>query len=206
MDSDYKSITKESFDSISEDYIKRDQEIVAESADVLHALEKFAQLLPQGAKVLDIGSGGGRDSRFFAEHGFEVIGIDYSEKMIAGAQAIVSGVDYQVMDFENLTFQSNAFDAVWANASLHHIPKANLLNVLTKIYAILKTEGIFFIKVKCGNDDSIRENEKFGKKLRRYFAFYSPDELEGLIKAAGFTILNIEITTGGEWVDIFCKK
>ncbi len=202
----YTYVTKKTFNNISEEYIKRDQIVVDESIDVKKALEKFASLVPKEGKVLDIGSGGGRDSRFLANYGLKITAIDFSEKMIEGAKAIQSNIDYQVMDFERISFEDNQFDGVWANASLHHIPKANLSNVLTKIHGILKDHGTFFIKVKCGEADSLRENKKFGHKLTRYFAFYKPKELEQLITTAGFTILNTEITTAGEWVDIFCKK
>lgn len=60
--------------------------------------------------------------------------------------------------------------------------------------------------MKHGDWDGIRENEKFGKKLKRYFAFYKPDELTDVLKKAGFNILAVELTTKGEWVDVFATR
>lgn len=202
----YKVTTKETFDSVSDEYMKRDQEVVAETFEVKKALEQFIKLLPVHAKVLDIGSGGGRDSRFLFGCGLNVQGIDFSEKMVEGAKKIQPAIDYQVMDFEHLDFSAAEFDGIWADASLHHIPKAKLPDVLVKIYEILKKEGLFFIKVKHGQSDSIRENEKFGKVLKRYFAYYESDELVNFLSSAGFTVLDAKVTTGGEWLDVFAKK
>lgn len=203
---EYKSITREAYDKVASAYMQRDQTIVDETFEVKKALEKFASLLPEHGKVLDIGSGGGRDARFFLAHGFQVTGIDFSERMIEGAKSINSKIDYRVMDFEHLEFPPKEFDGIWANASLHHIPKANLKAVLEKIYNILKIGGIFFIKVKHGNQDGIRENQKFGKNLKRYFAFYQPEELAGLLESVGFVILNTEVMTRSEWLDMLAKK
>ncbi len=202
----YKLITRRAFDSVSKEYIKRDNDIVDETDFVKKALEKFINLLPQKTDVLDIGCGGGRDSRFIFKYGFKISGIDFSENMINAAKIIEPRIDYKVMDFEELNFPDNTFGGVWANASLHHIPKKNLLDVLVKIHKILKQGGIFFIKVKHGNADSLRENEKFGKKIKRYFAYYEPTELEGMLKSSGFGIIDTEVNTNGEWVDIFATN
>jgi len=203
---DYKSITKKAYNSVSKEYMERDKGVVDESLDIKIALDKFTDLVPSKAHILDIGSGGGRDSRFFYEHGFRVTGIDFSEKMIDGARAIQPNIDYRVMDLENMDFPNQEFDAIWANASLHHIPKANLPKVLNKINQILRGDGLFFIKVKHGDKDSILENDKFGRKIKRHFSFYKQDELRQLLESAGFSIKSSELTTKEEWVDIFAKK
>jgi len=54
------------------------------------------------------------------------------------------------MDIENLEFQDEIFDGIWAATSLLHIPKANLNKVIKKLNKILKDEGILHISVKEG--------------------------------------------------------
>ena len=206
MQDNYKKITQATYDEIAYDYIERDQAIVPETQEVKDALERFISLLPNSGVVLDIGSGGGRDSRFLYNHHLKVVGIDFSDKLITAAKKVEPGVDYRVMDFENLNFSNGELDGVWANASLHHIPKSNLQTVLKKIHSILKDGGIFFIKMKHGDGEGIRKNEKFGKQLKRYFAFYKTDELNKLLEAAGFEVLETALTTKEEWVESFAKK
>lgn len=203
---DYKEITKNAYDDVASDYSKRDSEIVPESFDVKNVLDKFIGMFPEGALILDIGSGGGRDSRYMHAHGLKVTGIDFSEQMIMLAQKEAPEIKYVHMDFENLDFPGESFDGVWANASLHHVPKAKLHDVLSQIYKILKKDGTFFIKIKHGDFDGIRENEKFGRKIKRQFSYYRPDELAEMLEFAGFSILEKYLTTGDEWLDIFAKK
>ena len=105
-----------------------------------------------------------------------------------------------------MNFPEHKFDGVWANASLHHIPKDHLPMVLKKIHNLLNEGGLFFIKVKHVDQEGIRTNEKFGKTLQRYFAFYKPNELVALLSSAGFSILSNELTTNDEWVDIVAKR
>ena len=100
MENNYKSLTHDAFEEVVEDYIKRDDAVVEETHDVQNALEKFSTLLPVNSKVLDIGSGGGRDSRFLFKKGFEVTGVDFSEKMVEKAKEKQPQINYLMMDFE----------------------------------------------------------------------------------------------------------
>lgn len=202
----YKSITKKTYNLSAKDYAARDRKIITETADVIIALNKFIRLLPKQARVLDLGSGTGRDSRFLFERSFRVVGIDFSKNMIQEAKKINPLIDYRMMDLERIKFGKNSFNGIWANASLHHIPKVHLKKIIKNIYNILKDGGIFFIKIKSGAGEGIRENKKFNKQLKRYFAFYSIKELTDLLGAAKFNIIFKKISKNKEWIDIFARK
>ncbi len=203
---DYKQITKGTYDDIAADYSERDSSVIAESWEVKGALDAFVALLKPGAHVLDVGCGGGRDSRYLAEKGMRVTAIDFSESMVRNAQKINSNIEYMQMDFEHIDFPEKAFDGVWANASLHHIPKANLAHVLRSLHRILVSDGVLFLKVKHGDSEGVRENMKFGKSLKRYFAFYKPEEMISLVESAGFQIVRHSLVTSDEWLDVVARK
>ena len=88
MKDKYKLITKKTYDFFAKNYADRDKKIIAETIEVKKALNRFVKLLLKRARILDIGSGTGRDSRFLFEKGFRVIGIDFSKKMIEEARKI----------------------------------------------------------------------------------------------------------------------
>lgn len=201
----YKIITKRAYSLVAGEFAKRDRLTVAESCDVQLALKKFIRLLPKGGTILDVGCGTGRDSAMLFRAGFKVLGIDFSKKMIEFAKKINPRVEYQAMDLENIKLEDK-FDGIWANASLHHIPKSHLPLVLRKIGHLLVDNGVLFIKVKHGSRDELRTNFNYGRNITRWFAFYGVGELKKLVRAAGFKVLSVKTTTKKEWVDIFARK
>ena len=72
----------------------------------------------KGERVLDVGCGTGQLTSAIAEAGAIVTGTDNDAGMVSLAQQNFPGLDFEVMDGRALTYDS-AFDAVFANASLH---------------------------------------------------------------------------------------
>ena len=205
--SDYQEITKATYDEIAQDYAKRDARTdIPEIPAWTKALNRFCELVIKNGSVLDIGVGGGRDAEIFIKKGFNVTGIDISEKMLAGAKSKVPKANFMTMDMEELKFPPARFDGVWANASLHHMPKSKLLAVLKKIKLVLKPQGLLQIIVKQGDYDGILENEKFGRKIRRHFSYYMQDEIKGMISDSGFEVINCSSEVDNEWIYILALK
>jgi SAM-dependent methyltransferase len=100
-------------------------------------------------RMLEIGAGTGQDSVFFASHGIEVVATDLSAAMVARCRA--KGLDARVMDFSQLDFQAESFDAVHAMNCLLHVPNAELPAVLASIARVLRPGGLFFLGV-YGNE------------------------------------------------------
>ncbi len=77
--------------------------------------------LPQHGKVLDLGCGDGRISLFFAEHGYDVLGIDISPRAIHKLNhlAQVRGLDVKarVQQMEDFVFERD-FDVIVAHGTL----------------------------------------------------------------------------------------
>lgn len=139
-------------------------------ADMSFCQKKFTELLPPGSYILDAGCGSGRDSKLFIESGFRVLAMDASSQMcLAAAKYIAQPVE--CLRFDELQFDS-CFDGIWACASLLHVPKAELPNILRKFHKALKPEGIMYASVKYGD----REEER----LHRFFSDYHMDELENV--------------------------
>jgi len=79
-------------------------------------LEKLAPVA--GERILDLGCGDGSLTEQLIQRGARVVGVDASPDMVAAARA--RGIDAQVMDATQLTFEAE-FDAVFSNAVLHWI-------------------------------------------------------------------------------------
>ncbi len=170
-----------------------DREAVAYAADNTTGdrphLTAFLSRLPPGAIILELGCGGGHEARIMLDAGFDVIPTDGSAALAAEATRRL-GRSVCVMRFDELD-AFEAYDAVWANACLLHVPEAALPSVLRRVWRALKIGGLFFASYKAG-DGGGRD------PLGRYNNFISHYRLEEAYRAAGaWSTLVIEARTGG---------
>lgn len=164
----------------------------------------FLDKLEEGDTILDLGCGSGRDSLAFYEAGFDVTPLDASEEMCKLAE-IHTGLDVLQMTFEEMDFDS-VFDGVWACASLVHVPKKELQDILRKIQEALKDGGLFYMSVKKGDFEGFRGE--------RYFSDYTAESAERAVEESGrFEVLKVweteDVRSGhGEtvWINVLARK
>jgi ubiquinone/menaquinone biosynthesis C-methylase UbiE len=104
-----------------------------------------------------------------------------------------------------LPFFPQSFAAVWCQAALLHLPKTLVPTALGEISRVLTPGGLFHVAVQKG------ENEGFETRpyepVERYYAYYQPEELSGMLQNAGFRILHLgEAQARRLWLDITAQK
>ncbi|OGY25626.1 MAG: hypothetical protein A2134_00775 [Candidatus Woykebacteria bacterium RBG_16_39_9b] len=168
-------------------------------------LQKFIKLVGRG-KVLDLGCGSGIQSKTLSKAGLEVTGIDFAEKMIEEAKKQVPEATFLTMDILDLNFPPEHFDGVYARASLLHIKKDKIREVLVKLREILKKEGIMYVALKEGKGERDVYDEGFGAS--RFFAFYKEDEFKKLLEEGKFQLIETIYaqTERNNWLQFFAKK
>jgi ubiquinone/menaquinone biosynthesis C-methylase UbiE len=149
--------------------------------------DKFVELV--GKKILDVGSGPGRDALILKEKGLEVICLDASEEMVKICSE--KGLSAIVGDFNNLPFPDNSFDGVWAYTSLLHISKSEIYKPITEIKRVLKNGGLFGLGLIEGEGEIYKETA--GVNMPRLFSFYQEEEIKNLLKENGFEIIYFQI-------------
>ncbi|MEH2527897.1 MULTISPECIES: class I SAM-dependent methyltransferase [unclassified Bradyrhizobium] len=143
----------------------------------------LAQLSP-GASILELGCGAGGDTAEMLARGFEVRATDGSPEMADVASKHL-GRTVETLLFHDLD-AVEAYDAVWANACLLHVPRTELADVLARIWRALKPAGVFYASYKEGDGDG-RDT------LDRYYNYPSPDWLRATYaEAANWNSLSIE--------------
>ena len=151
-------------------------------------LAGFLAWLAPGAAILELGCGGGVDAAEMLRLGFEVDATDGSPAMAAQASARL-GRAVRVMAFDALDAEA-AYDAVWANACLLHVPTAGLPGVLARIHRALKPGGTFNAGYKAGNGEG-------RDALGRYYNFPDREALAAAYAQAGsWADLSMEETRG----------
>jgi SAM-dependent methyltransferase len=139
-------------------------------------LTKFLALLPPGAAILELGCGAGGDSAEMLARGYDVTPTDGSPEMADVASRRL-GRPVKTLLFHDLD-AVEAYDGVWANACLLHVPRDQLANVLALIHRALKPGGAFYASYKSGNGDG-RDT------LDRYYNYPTEDWLRATYGQSG---------------------
>ena len=151
-------------------------------------LKRFIGSIKGEKKVLDIGSGPGRDGLILQQAGMQVVCLDASEAMIKLSQS--KGLNSIKADFNQLPFEDNFFDGIWAYTSLLHVPKSEISKPMQEIRRVLKPNGIFGLGLIEGTVEEYRETKKVSEP--RWFSFYTKNEVENLLRQYKFEILHFE--------------
>jgi 2-polyprenyl-3-methyl-5-hydroxy-6-metoxy-1,4-benzoquinol methylase len=164
----------------------------------------FLALLPPGATILDAGCGSGRDSLFFQQQGYQVTAMDAAAKMVElAAQQLGQPVLH--LSFQALEAQA-AFDGIWACASLLHVPRVQMDDVMARLARALKGGGVLFASFKYGDAEQTRDG--------RYFNGYDEAAFATLIAAQPELELvrlwqtdDVRAGRGGErWLNVLLKR
>lgn len=202
------------------DYLEETRKTYNEQADAFEqtrkpfaqtdSLKKFVNRLDE-KKVLEIGCGPGRDARILVDLGCTVTGIDFSKAFIKKATAVVPEATFLEMDMRELAFPKESFDGVWASASLLHMQKTDIASVISNIYSVLKPGGIFYMSLKEGTG-SLDEPDDRLDGAKRFFHFYTKEDVEAYLSDAGFSILEVYVEKSDNikrnltWIKSFAQK
>jgi len=157
--------------------------------------DQFLDALP-GECVLDLGCGPGSDAAVFADRGLDVVGLDVTHAFLAAARTDVDG-QFCRGDARRLPLADGAVDGVWACASLHHVPRADLPAALAECRRVLGPDGALFCSVKRGEGTGFEADNDHGGGDDRFFAYYGAEEFEALLADAGFAG---DVDADGRWV------
>ena len=171
-------------------------------------LDPLLDQLEPGAHILELGCGCGLDASRIIERGFTVEATDGTPAMVRKAQERF-GIDARVMRFDELS-AVDAYDAVWAHASLLHAPREGLPGILARIFKALKPGGLHFANFKLGDADHPDEGRD---PLGRWTSLPSQDWLNQQYSDAGFEVQSSERYTGNgsdgvvrDWAALTVRK
>ena len=146
--------------------------------------DRFLELFPAGAFILDFGCGSGRDTKYFLSKGFQVDPIDGSAELCKIAEK-TAGIPVKKMLFTELE-EDEKYDGIWACSSILHLPKKELSDVLRRMQRAVKAGGYIYTSFKYGEFEGFR-NE-------RYFTDFTEKSFRDFIR----DIPGIEIVE--EWI------
>ncbi len=128
-------------------------------ADMHEAQERFLDMVVTGGRILDFGCGSGRDARYFLERSYQVEATDGSAELSRKATE-QTGIPVRQLFFQDLD-EIDRYDGIWACASILHLPKDELLPVVSKMAAALHGDGVIYTSFKYGTFEGERSGRLF---------------------------------------------
>ena len=129
------------------------------SADMSEQYQSFLPLLKKGAKILDVGSGSGRDACYFQKQGYQVTALEPSKNLDREIRKVFSG-ELVCSDIQNYR-TTERYDGIWACASLIHLQEEEVLHFFEKIDLYLEDSGIIYVSGKNGISTGEVEDGRF---------------------------------------------
>lgn len=152
--------------------------------------EKLVSRLSDGARVLELGCGGGSPETRRLARRFAVTGVDISPRQVERARAAIPEAEFVCADFTELELPEASFDAVASFYVFNHVPRELLAPLLGAIHSWLVPGGRL-LTAFGQTDNEGWTGEWLGAPT--FFSSYVPEVNSRLVRAAGFEIEEDEV-------------
>jgi len=198
------------YDQMAEQYLATKD---PEDPLALEALEDLAILLPSEASVLDLGCGAGVPvTRWLADRGFAVTGVDVSAKQLELARTNVPEGTFLKADITEVVFAPESFEAVLAFHSIIHVPRTERPTLLESIHRWLKPGGSLLATMALADYEG-RDEDWEGWGAPMVWSHYGRNANVAMLREAGFEMRYAEPRTGGgtgdeteTWLWVLARK
>jgi cyclopropane fatty-acyl-phospholipid synthase-like methyltransferase len=155
-------------------------------------LDELVRRLPEGARVVEFGCGGGTPETAVLARRFRLTGVDLSHEQLRRARERVPEAEFVHADFTDIDFEPRSLDAVAAFYSFNHVPRDLLAGLFARIRSWLADEGLFLAALGTGDTEGW-VGEWLGTTM--YFSSFPPETNLRLLRDAGFELLREEVVT-----------
>jgi len=188
-----KETVRSAYDRMGLRYLAWGRAVGADPRDRMTAA--FMRLLPEGARVLDLGCGAGVPSTRQLARRFQVVGVDISASQIALARSNIPDAEFIHADLAELDLPDSSFDGVVALYAISHVPREEHARLFADVARWLEPRGLFLATL--GSADSPDwTGEWLGEEM--FFSSFDADENRRLLREAGFALLVDEVAVTQE--------
>ena len=210
---DYIKLNLKTYDLTAKEFVKKIPLRKKVDEKIIKRFISHIENKPDCTKVLDIGPGNGQMARLLCDHGYQVVGIEFSKSMARIAQKTAPKMEMIVDNFLDYDFGKEKFSGILAAAFVHLFPKTDCAKVLRKIYELLLDRGCAFISTnkKDKSEEGLFQRENFQNKALIFRKRFTKEELANMLLDAGFEILEYEEdkdteVNGKTWMNFIVQK
>ena len=198
-----KAATVAAYDASAEAY--RDGTVTMPAA-VGDLVSRFVARVPAGSRVLEIGSGPGRDAATLESLGLSVRRTDVAPGFVAlltaaGHRADV--LDPLTDDLADPGRGGAAYDGVWASACLLHVARADLPVVLRRLAGATRSGGTLHVSLKEGDGEAWSTHGNVAAP--RLFVYWREQPLREVLEEAGWSVDEVtrnDGLRGDNWLEV----
>jgi cyclopropane fatty-acyl-phospholipid synthase-like methyltransferase len=154
--------------------------------------DELIERLPAGARVVELGCGGGTaETRLLAQR-FRLTGVDLSREQLRRARERVPEAEFVHADLTEIDFEPRSLDAVASFYVFNHVPRELLAGVFDRVHRWLEPRGLFLLTLGA-SDLPGWTGEWLGATT--FFSGFPPETNRRQLREAGFELLRDELVT-----------
>lgn len=147
--------------------------------------------VPCSGKALDVGCGNGKTTSSLIDLGFEVMGIDFSEKAVQSCiNQYGNDAEFLVSSATDLPFEDGTFDYITAVHVLEHLAGEELSMAVSEFRRVLRPGG--FVFTRTFTDRDLRSRKRADGDIR--YIYRTPEEMVSAF--IGFGAMSSELVEG----------
>lgn len=185
---DYRGV-RLAYDTVAGDYASYLPDTRAEAPLDLAMVDAFAAAVASGgdARVLDAGCGAGRMSRYLAERGCLVEGVDLSSSMVAMGRRDHPDLVFTVGSLTDLPYPDDRFAGVLLWYSIIHTPPAGQARIFAEAARVLRPGGHLLVGFQSGEGtrDVSAAYRRFGHEIQLERYLVTADQVAPRLAAVG---------------------
>lgn len=188
--------TVRSYDSAAADYAA---EAAAMPIWVAGEIDAFVAALGGAGRVLEIGSGGGRDALVLEERGISVRRTDIAQGFVDLLRAggfDAAQLDPLTDDLSDPQRPGTPYDGVWACACLIHVAREDLAIVLARLAAATRAGGWLHASVRDGDGGDVTREGSAADPRRYVETYWREAPFRSVLNDAGWTVSEIRKCIG----------
>jgi SAM-dependent methyltransferase len=192
----FRAAVRDGYDDLAAEY-----DAVRDDSDPPTVLVDALAAVPEGARLLDVGCGGGRGVLGAFAARFDAVGLDVSREQLRLAGERAPTARFVQGDMTALPLRDDSVDALTALHSVIHVPSDQHVDVYREFRRVLRDGGEAV--VSAGTAAFEAENEDWldsGTAMR--WSIPDPETTEAALADAGFEVVEYEVVsgvTGGDW-------
>lgn len=150
-------------------------------------LDRFISMMPEGARVLDLGCGTGWAAAAMRDAGLHPDAIDASDGLAEQARALY-GIEVRPGRFRTLSARQR-YHGIWCHFALQHAAREDRPQIFERLHAALKRGGLLYLSAQKGPVDWRDAHD-------RLYCPFREEDLRALLAGAGFDEPELDTDTG----------